>query len=86
MEDLEDRSSLLSGCTQSVSVLIYFFILETFKNSRMLPNLKQARKKPVPNAGTKSRPERGCSQMLGAGNFLDFLGKNPVPGKWHSGT
>ena len=24
--------------------------------------------------------------MLGAGNFPDFFGKNPVPGKWLSGT
>ena len=24
--------------------------------------------------------------MLGMGNFPDFSGKNPVPGKWHSGT
>ena len=23
--------------------------------------------------------------MLGMGNFLDFFGKNPAPGKWHSG-
>ena len=24
--------------------------------------------------------------MLGTGNFTDFLGKYPVPWKWHSGT
>ena len=52
----------------------------------MLPDLKQAGKKPVPNAGTKLGPGRGCSQMLGMGNFQDFLGKYPVPGKHHSGT
>ena len=52
----------------------------------MFPDLKQARKKPVSNAGTESGPGRGCSQMLGTGNFPDFSGKNPVPRKWHSGT
>ena len=51
----------------------------------MFPDLKQARKKPVPNAGTESGPGRGCSQMLGTGNFPDFFGKNMVPRKWHSG-
>ena len=24
--------------------------------------------------------------MLGTGNFPNFFGKYPVPGKWHSGT
>ena len=52
----------------------------------MLPDLKQAGKKPVPNAGTKLGPGRGCSRMLGIGNFLNFFGKYPVPGKWLSGT
>ena len=42
-------------------------------------------KQPVPNASTESEPGRGCSRMLGTRNFLDFLGKNLVPGKWHSG-
>ena len=32
--------------------------------------------------GTESGPRRGCSRMLGMGNFM----KNPVPGKWHLGT
>ena len=36
--------------------------------------------------GTETRLGRGYSWMLGRGNFLDFSGKNPVPGKWHSGT
>ena len=52
----------------------------------MLTDLKQAGKKPVLNAGTKSGPGRGCSRMLGRGNFLDFYGKYPFPGKYHSGT
>ena len=52
----------------------------------MLPDLKQAGEKPVPNAGTKSVPGRGCSRMLGMGNFPDFSGKFPVPWKCHSGT
>ena len=52
----------------------------------MFPNLTQAGKKPVLNAGTESGPERGCSQMLGMGNFPEFLWKNPVPRKWYSGN
>ena len=52
----------------------------------MFPNLKQAGKKPVLNAGTELGPGRGCSRMLGTGNFPDFFGKNLVAGKWHSGT
>ena len=51
----------------------------------MLTDLKQAGKKPVLNAGTKSGPGRGCSRMLGRGNFLDFYGKYPFSGKCHSG-
>ena len=51
----------------------------------MLPDLKQDGKKPVQNACTESGPGRGYSQMLRTGNFPDFWGKNPVPGKWHSG-
>ena len=27
----------------------------------------------------------GWSRVLGTENFTDFFGKNPVPGKWHSG-
>ena len=42
--------------------------------------LRRDGKKPDPNAGTESGPRRGCSRMLGTGNFW----KNPVPGKWHS--
>ena len=34
----------------------YYFIWAAFGNSRMLTDLKQARNKPVPNAGTKSVP------------------------------
>ena len=34
---------------------------------------------------TESGPGIGCSRMLGTGNFPDFFGKYPVPGKWHSG-
>ena len=41
---------------------------------------------PVPSGGTETGPGRGCSRMLGTGNFLDFSLKNPVPGKWHLGT
>ena len=52
----------------------------------MFPDLKQARKKPVPNACTESGPERGCSRILETGNFPDFFRENLVPGKWHSGT
>ena len=52
----------------------------------MLPDLKQAGKKPVPNAGTESGPGRGCSRMLGTQNFPELFGKNTVPGKWHLGT
>ena len=51
----------------------------------MFPNLKQAEKKPDPNAGTELEPGRECSQILGTGNFPDFLGKILVPWKWHSG-
>ena len=47
--------------------------------------LKQDGKKPVPNVGTESGPGRGCSQMLRTLLFPDINGKNPVPGKWHSG-
>ena len=50
------------------------------------PTLNETGKQPVPNAGTKSGPGRGCSRMLGTGNFPNFFGKYPVPGKWHSGT
>ena len=50
----------------------------------MFPDFKQDEKKPVPNAGTELGLGRGCSQMLKTGNFPDFWGKNPVPGKWHS--
>ena len=52
----------------------------------MFPDLKQAGKKPVLNAGTESGPGRGCSRVLGTENFPEFLVKNPVLGKWHSGT
>ena len=48
--------------------------------------LRQDGKKPDLNAGTESGAGRGCSPMLERENFLDFLGKNLVPGKWHSGT
>ena len=48
--------------------------------------LNETGKQPVPNAGTESGPGMGCSQMLGTGNFPDFFGKYPVPGKWHSVT
>ena len=41
----------------------------------MFSDLKQAGKKPVLNGGTESGPCRGCSQMLGTGNFPDFYGK-----------
>ena len=41
---------------------------------------------PVPNGRTETGPGRGCSQMLGTGNFPDFSMKFPVPGKWHLGT
>ena len=59
---------------------------------REFPNvsrsLNETGNKAVPNAGTKSGPgsRRGCSRMLGTGNFLDFSGKFPVPRKCHSGT
>ena len=81
-------TSLLYNTTQDFSCLVplIIFIWEAFGNSRMFPDLKQAGKKPVPNAGTKLGPERGCSQMLGTGNFPEFFGKNLVPGKWHLGT
>ena len=51
----------------------------------MLPDLKEDGKKPVQNASTESGQGRECSRMLGTGNFPDFLGKNPVSGKWHLG-
>ena len=62
-----------------------YFHSEAFTNPRMFPDLKQDRKNPVLNAGTESGPGRGCSRMLGMGNFPDFWGKNLVLGKWHSG-
>ena len=37
------------------------------------------------NSGKMGR-EVGQSWVLGTGNFPLFSGKNPVPGKWHSGT
>ena len=46
----------------------------------MFPNLKQAGKKPVLNAGTELGPGRGCSRMLGTGNFPVFFGKIRFPG------
>ena len=51
----------------------------------MFPELKQARKKPVPISGTESGLGRVYSRMLGTGNFPDFFGKIPVTGKWHLG-
>ena len=49
-------------------------------------DLNETRKQPVPNAGTEPGPGIGCSRMLRTGNFPNFFGKYPVPGKWHSGT
>ena len=42
-----------------------FFIQEAIRNSRMLPDLKQAGKKTVPNASTKSRPGRRVPECTG---------------------
>ena len=44
----------------------------------MFPDLKQAGKKLVMNAGTESVPGTSSSRMLGTGNFPDFFGKIPV--------
>ena len=46
----------------------------------MFPDSKRDREATSPNDGTDSGPGKGCSRMLGTGNFPDFLGKNPVPG------
>ena len=56
------------------------FIPETF------PTRNETGKQPVLNAGTKSGPGRGFSRTVMTGNFPDLSGKNPGPGKWHSGT
>ena len=45
-----------------------------------ITDLKQAGKKPVPNAGTKPGLGRGCSRMLGTGNFQIFLENIRCPG------
>ena len=53
------------------------FILEAFENSWMFPDLKQAGKKPVLNAGTELGPGRECSRMLGMGNGIRE--RRPLP-------
>ena len=54
--------------------------------SFLVLGLRWDRKWPVPNGRTEAGPRRGCSRMLGIGNFPDFSRKNPIPEKWHSVT
>ena len=60
--------------------------LVTRENSGKIREINETGKQPVPNAGAEPGPGRGCSRMLGTGNFPNFFGKYPIPGKWHSGT
>ena len=70
----------INPCQLIPNLNFIFFICKAFGNSRMLTDLKKAGKKPVRNASTKSGPGRGCSWMLGMGNFPDFLVKIWYPG------
>ena len=52
---------------------------------REFPTQNETWRQPVPNDRTESEPGKGCSRMLRTLNFPGFFGKNPVPGKRHSG-
>ena len=74
-------STELQDFSQKPSISVW----EALGNFRVIPNLKQDGKNPVPKAGTESGPGRESSRMLGTLLFPDFYRKNLVPGKWHSG-
>ena len=51
------------------------FHSKAFRNSRMFPDLKQARKKPVPNAGLSRDREEDAHECSGLEISQNFLGK-----------